>query len=154
MCIVLKWTINSPRANLFPVRGLVWIPGEPREDLICTVPRPHLLDRRLIWPGHFGARSFGNFWIISFKFSKAYWIRFSSWESFIGFHIWGWCPFSTSLACLFPGVYLPLEFKIPWEKLCWKGSDGDWGFTSCLLPWLRLRGYYAPHMCTCILQRH
>ena len=28
-------------------------------DLICTVPRPHLLGRALIWPGYFGATSFG-----------------------------------------------------------------------------------------------
>ena len=29
--------------------------------LICIVPRPHLLGRALIWPGYFGARSFGHF---------------------------------------------------------------------------------------------
>ena len=82
-------------------------------DLICTVPRPHLLDRRLIWPGHFGARSFGHFSIISFKFSKAYWIRFSR-ESFIGFHIWG-CPFSTGL-----GVFIYLWSSNSMEKVVLK----------------------------------
>ena len=30
-------------------------------DLICTVPRPHLLGRAFIWPGHFGAATFGLF---------------------------------------------------------------------------------------------
>ena len=31
-------------------------------DLICIVPRPHLLGRALIWPGHFGSTThFGLF---------------------------------------------------------------------------------------------
>ena len=30
---------------------------------------------------------FRPFWIISLVFVKVYWIRFSSWESFIGFYI-------------------------------------------------------------------
>ena len=30
---------------------------------------------------------FRPFWIISLEFVKVYWIRFSSWESFIGFYI-------------------------------------------------------------------
>ena len=30
---------------------------------------------------------FRPFWIVSLEFVKVYWIRFSSWESFIGFYI-------------------------------------------------------------------
>ena len=30
---------------------------------------------------------FRPFWIISLEFVKVYWIRFSTWESFIGFYI-------------------------------------------------------------------
>lgn len=58
--------------------------------------------------------------------SKVCWIRFSSWESFIGFHIWG-CPILTSLACLFT-----VCVWISWKKLCWKESDGGWVFILCL----------------------
>ena len=39
-------------------------PGTPGMNLICTVPRPHLLARPLIWPGHLGAS------IISFEFVR------------------------------------------------------------------------------------
>ena len=60
--------------------------------------------------------------------SKVCWIRFSSWESFIGFHIWG-CPILTSLACLFT-----VCAWISWKKLCWKESDGGWVFILCLPP--------------------
>ena len=34
------------------------------------------------------ARWFRLLWTISFEFAKVCWIRFSSWESFISFHIW------------------------------------------------------------------
>ena len=55
-------------------------------DLIYTVPRPHLLGRALIWPGCFGAVFLGLF-ELSFEFVKVCGIRFSIWESFIGFYI-------------------------------------------------------------------
>ena len=55
----------------------------------------HLLSRALIWLGNFRP-----FWIISFEFVKVCWIRFSSWESFIGFSIWCY-PISSILARLF-----------------------------------------------------
>ena len=41
-----------------------------------------------------------SFWIISFEFVKVCGIRFSNWESFIGFYICCY-PISTILACLF-----------------------------------------------------
>ena len=56
-------------------------------SLICLTARWSLL-RRL-----------SAFWIISFEIDKVFWIRFSSWESFIGFYIWRY-PISEIIACL------------------------------------------------------
>ena len=39
------------------------------------------------------------FFILFCEFHEVCWIRFSTWESFVNFHIWG-SPISTSLACL------------------------------------------------------
>ena len=51
-------------------------------------------------------------WIISFEFVKVCGIRFSIWESFIGFYI---CCYAISkiLACLFS-----VGVQISWKKLC------------------------------------
>ena len=49
------------------------------------------------------------FWILFFEFHKVCWIRFSTWESFIGFHLWG-SPISMSLARLLC-VTLEIEFR-------------------------------------------
>ena len=52
------------------------------------------------------------FWITSFEFVKVCGIRFSIWESFIGFYIC-YYPITTILTCLFfVGV------RISWKKLC------------------------------------
>ena len=51
-------------------------------------------------------------WIISFEFVKVCGIRFSIWDSFIGFHICC-CPISTILSCLFS-----VGVRISWKKLC------------------------------------
>ena len=40
-------------------------------DLICTVPRPYLLGRALIWPGHLGASTFGLFGLYPSSLSKS-----------------------------------------------------------------------------------
>ena len=56
------------------------------------------------------SRSFG---IISLEFVKVCEIRFSIWESFIGFYI-SCYPISTILACLFS-----VGVRISWKKLCW-----------------------------------
>ena len=40
-------------------------------DLICTVPRPYLPGRALIWPGHFGASTFGLFGLYRSSLSKS-----------------------------------------------------------------------------------
>ena len=79
----------------------------------------HLLSRALIWLGHFRP-----FWIISFEFVKVCWIRFSSWESFIGFSIWCY-PISSILARLF----IICEKLVVLER---EHSRGD--AISCLLP--------------------
>ena len=78
-----------------------------------------LLSRALIWLGHFRP-----FWIISFEFVKVCWIRFSSWESFIGFSIWCY-PISSILARLF----IICEKLVVLER---EHSRGD--AISCLLP--------------------
>ena len=52
-------------------------------------------------------------WIIFFEFVKVCGIRFSIWESFIGFHTCCY-PISTILACLFS-----VRVRISWKKLCW-----------------------------------
>ena len=57
-----------------------------------------------------------SFWIVSFEFFKICGIRFSIWESFIGFYICCY-PISTILACLFS-----VGVRISWKKLCWKGA--------------------------------
>ena len=53
------------------------------------------------------------FWITSFEFVKVCGIRFSIWESFIGFYICCY-PITTILACLFS-----VGVRISWKKLCW-----------------------------------
>ena len=40
-------------------------------DLICTVPMPDLLGRALIWPGFFGATTFGLFGLYPSSLSKS-----------------------------------------------------------------------------------
>ena len=48
--------------------------GHPRTrgmDLICTMPRLHLLGRGLIWPGHFGASFLGLFGLYPWSLSKS-----------------------------------------------------------------------------------
>ena len=46
-------------------------PRTPRVDLICTVPRPHLLGHALIWPGHLRASTFGLFGLYASSLSKS-----------------------------------------------------------------------------------
>ena len=52
------------------------------------------------------------FWITSFELVKVCRIRFSIWESFIGFYICSY-PITTILTCLF---YVGV--RISWKKLC------------------------------------
>ena len=92
---------NSPRANVFPAGEARKVtPGLPQDtpdgfDLYSA-------QSSFAWP----RVDFGLCWI-----------RFSSWESFIGFYIWCY-PISTILACLFT-----VEVRISGKKLCWKGPS-------------------------------
>ena len=61
---------KSPQANVFPA-------GKANLVKLCiglqkgTVPRPRLLGRALIWPGHFGATTFGLFGLYPSSLSKS-----------------------------------------------------------------------------------
>ena len=85
------------------------------------------------WPRVDLARPLGracsqSFGIISFEFVKVCGIRFSIWESFIGFYI---CCYSiyTILACL---------FTVGVGKSCVKREHGGEEGISCLLPFILL----------------
>ena len=97
--VLSKWCIGPQKVH----------PRTPGKDFFGTVPRRHFLGRALIWPGY--SRSF---WITSFQFVKVCGIRFSIWDSFIGFYICCY-PISTILACLFS-----VGVQISRKKLCWK----------------------------------
>ena len=68
------------------------------------------------------------FFILFCEFHEVCWIRFSTWESFVNFHIWG-SPISTSLACL-----LTVGVRISWKTWCWNETDGGLDVISCLPP--------------------
>ena len=91
-----KWCIGPQKGH----------PRTPGMDFFCTVPRPHFLGRAC-------SRSF---WIIFFEFVKVCGIRFSIWESFIGFYICSY-PIPTILACS-----VSVGVRISWKKLLWKGT--------------------------------
>ena len=76
-------------------------------SLICLTARWSLL-RRL-----------SAFWIISFEIDKVFWIRFSSWESFIVFYIWCY-PISEIIACLFT-----VGVRISWKICVGKGAFAE-----------------------------
>ena len=113
---------NSPRPNVFPdgganlgkamYRSLERSAQDTRDGFFCTVPRPYFLGRALIWPGYLGEHILGRFGLHPSGLSKSAGIRFSIWESFIGFYICCY-PITTILTCLFfVGV------RISWKKLC------------------------------------
>ena len=89
--------------------------GQPRTlgmDFFLQCPGLIFLAAR--WSGPATSASiFSAFWITSFEFVKVCGIRFSIWESFIGFYICCY-PISTILACLFS-----VGVRISWKKLCW-----------------------------------
>ena len=117
---------NNPRANVFPA-------GEANfgQAMYRSLERSTLDTRdgfdlysaqaSFAWPRGDLARLLRRavsrpFWIISFEFVQVCGIRFSIWESFIGFYIWCY-PISTILGCFFT-----VGVRISWKKLCWKGS--------------------------------
>ena len=78
-------------------------PRTPGMELFCTVPRPHFLDRALIWPGCFGEHILGLFGLYPSSLSKSVgFVSLSEKASLV----------SISSAILFLRswhVYLPLE---------------------------------------------
>ena len=101
-------------------------------DFLCTVLRPHFLDlARLL------RRAYSRpFWITSFEFVKVGGIRFSMWESIIGFYICCY-PLTTILqACLFS-----VAVRILWKKLC------------CMRAWRRRWHLVSPTLYIIIVYR-
>ena len=92
--------------------------GESRLSQVNNSPRPNA-QALFSWPrvdlARLLRRAYSRpFWITSgFEFVKVYGIRFSIWESFIGFYICCY-PITTILACLFS-----VGVRISWKKLCW-----------------------------------
>ena len=66
------------------------------------------------------------FWILFFEFHKNCWIRSSTWESFIGFHLWG-SPISSVFTFRYVGD------RISWKMWCWNEKERGWDVISCLL---------------------
>ena len=113
---------NCLLSSIFPVgegsfgqmmyRSLERSPQEPRDGIFlysaqASFSWPRVDLARLLWRAY--SRSV---WIIFFEFVKVCGIRFSIWESFIGFYIC-YYPISTILACLFS-----VGVRISWKKLC------------------------------------
>ena len=93
-------------------------------DLICTVPRPYLLGRALIWPGYFGATTFGH---PSSSLKSAGFVS----------PAWKFSLVSICDAILFPTIHSMFIYR--WssnfvETLSWKESNGGRDAISCLLP--------------------
>ena len=88
-------------------------PGHPGWIFFVLCPRLIFFAAR--WSGSHTSASINSrpFWITSFEFVKACGIRFTIWESFIGFCICCY-PITTILACLFS-----VGVRILWKKLCW-----------------------------------
>ena len=101
---------NSPRANVFPAgvanfgkamyRSLEKSTQDTRDGFFL-----YSAQASFSWPrvdlARLLRRAYSRpFWITSFEFVKVCGIRFSIWESFIGFYICCY-PITTILACLF-----------------------------------------------------
>ena len=88
-------------------------------DLICKVPRANLLSRLLIWPGHFGAATFGLFGLYPSSLNCQ-----SLLDSFLPLGELHW--FLYLMLCYFydPSmlVYLWNSNFVEKLKLCWKKS--------------------------------
>ena len=113
---------NSPRANVFPAgvanfgkamyRSLERSTQDTRDGFFL-----YSAQASFSWPrvdlARLLRRAYSRpFWSTSFEFVKVCGIRFSIWESFIGFYICCY-PITTILACLFS-----VGVRISWKKLC------------------------------------
>ena len=114
---------NSPRANVFPAgvanfgkamyRSLERSIQDTRDGFFL-----YSAQASFSWPrvdlARLLRRAYSRpFWITSFEFVKVCGIRFSIWESFIGFYICCY-PITTILKCLFS-----VGVRISWKTLCW-----------------------------------
>ena len=121
---------NSPGANVFPAgvtnfskamyRSLERSTQDTRDGFFL-----YSAQASFSWPrvdlARLLRRAYSRpFWITSFEFVKVCGIRFSIWESFIGFYICCY-PITTILACLFS-----VGVRISWKKkLRWSNKDND-----------------------------
>ena len=113
---------NSPRANVFPAgvanwgkamcRSLERSTQDTRDGFFLYSAQASLSWPRVDLTRLLRRAYFRPFWITSFEFVKVCGIRFSIWESFIGFYICCY-PITTILACL-----LSVGVRISWKKLC------------------------------------
>ena len=98
-------------------------------DLISSLPRPQLLGRALIWPGHFGATTFGLFGLYPSSLStSAGLVSLAGKASMV----------SISMVSYF---YDPSMFIYRWssnfvEKVLLERMHGRQDAISCLLPCL------------------
>ena len=125
---LLGWVVfvsseQWPRANVFPAgvasfgkamyRSLERSTQDIRDGFFCTVPRPHFLDRALIWPGYFGEHILGLFELHPSSLSKsAGFVSLSEKASLV----------SLSAAILLLRswhVYFSVGVRILWKKLYW-----------------------------------
>ena len=122
--VCLKWKIALDQMYfqqgwLTLVKLSVPVPREvnPKHPgRIFFVQCPGLIFLTALWSGPATSASI----LISFGFVKVCGIRFSIWESFIGFYICGY-PITTILACLFS-----VGVRISWKKkLRWSNEDNN-----------------------------
>ena len=101
-------------------------------DLICTVPRPHLLGRALIWPGHFAELS-PEFLLYIFRVYQSLRREFVSPAAGNASLVF------ISDAILFlrsQHVYLPLEVEFRGKRFIRKGHGGrDTSYLVCYIVW-------------------
>ena len=128
---------NGPRANVFPAgvasfgkamyRSLERSTQDIRDGFFCTVPRPHFLDRALIWPGYFGEHILGLFELHPSSLSKsAGFVSLSEKASLV----------SLSAAILLLRswhVYFSVGVRILWKKCIEWEHGGEDGISSLLL---------------------
>ena len=119
----LSQVSNSSRANVFPAGVGNFVKAMYRSQERSTQDTRdgfslYSAQASFSWPrvdlARLHRRAYSRpFWITSFEFVKDCGIRFSIWESFIGFYTC-YYPITTILACLFS-----VGVRISWKKLCW-----------------------------------
>ena len=85
-------------------------------DFFCTVPKASFSWPRVVLARLLRRACSWSFWIISFEFVKVCGIRFSLWESFIGFYICCY-PIPTILHVVSPTLYIIIVYRVNVNKL-------------------------------------